>query len=143
MPCGKFGRQMQGHFQIVIRSGCYVTHDHGQCAQKLAAAQERGPEADLPMFRPALELWSHVQSKPEEGLALLNFGKRDCSYDIALPIPLFAQTLSSGKQRVDLTQCKRGQLQRSACLSERPWHRAIAGRRSGLLRDIASLYRFR
>jgi D-serine dehydratase len=99
----EFGRQMQGHFQIVIRSGCYVTHDHGQYAQKLAAAQERGgPEANLPMFRPALELWSHVQSKPEEGLALLNFGKRDCSYDIGLPIPLFAQTLSSAKQRVDL-----------------------------------------
>ena len=96
----EFGRQMQGHFQMVIRSGCYVTHDHGQCAQKLAAAQERGgPEADLPTFRPALELWSHVQSKPEEGLALLNFGKRDCSYDIALPIPLFAQTLSPQKTK--------------------------------------------
>ena len=97
------GRQMQGHFQIVIRSGCYVTHDHGQYAQKLAAAHERGgPEANLPMFRPALELWSHVQSKPEEGLALLNFGKRDCSYDIGLPIPLFGQTLSPAKRRVDL-----------------------------------------
>ena len=99
----EFGRQMQGHFQIVIRSGCYVTHDHGQYAQKLAAAQERGgPEANLPMFRPALELWSHVQSKPEAGLALLNFGKRDCSYDVGLPIPLFAQTLSPAKRRVDL-----------------------------------------
>ena len=99
----EFGRQMEGHFQIVIRSGCYVTHDHGQYAQKLAAARERGgPEANLPMFRPALELWSHVQSKPEEGLALLNFGKRDCSYDIGLPIPLFAQTLSAAKRRVDL-----------------------------------------
>jgi D-serine dehydratase len=97
------GRQMQGHFQIVIRSGCYVTHDHGVYAQKLAAAHERGGRAaNLPLFRPALELWSHVQSKPEEGLALLNFGKRDCSYDAGLPIPLFGQNMSPAKQRVDL-----------------------------------------
>jgi D-serine dehydratase len=99
----EFGRQMQGDFQVVIRSGCYVTHDHGHSAQKLDAARHRGDsEANLPMFRPALELWSHVQSKPEEGLALLNFGKRDCSYDIGLPIPLFAQGFNSGERRVDL-----------------------------------------
>ncbi len=99
----EFGRQLQGQFQIVIRSGCYVTHDHGYCAQKLAAAQQRGDRAtNLPTFRPALELWSHVQSKPEEGLALLNFGKRDCAYDLGLPVPLFAQNLIAAKPRVDL-----------------------------------------
>ena len=32
------GQQMREDFQIVIRSGCYVTHDHGTYAQKLAAA---------------------------------------------------------------------------------------------------------
>jgi D-serine dehydratase len=98
------GRQMQGRFQIVIRSGCYVTHDHGFCAQKLDAARHRGEgRADLPTFRPALELWSHVQSKPEEGLAIVNFGKRDCAYDLGLPVPLFAQSFNSGERRVDLT----------------------------------------
>jgi D-serine dehydratase len=98
------GRQMQGQFQIVIRSGCYVTHDHGFCAQKLEAAQHRGDgEANLPTFRTALELWSLVQSKPEEGLAILNFGKRDCSYDLGLPVPLFARSLNSGERRVNLT----------------------------------------
>ena len=65
----EFGRQMQGHFQMVIRSGCYVTHDHGHVHKSSLQPSERGPQADLPMFRPALELWSHVQSKPEEGLA--------------------------------------------------------------------------
>ena len=94
---------MQGHFQMVIRSGCYVTHDHGYCAQKLDAARQRGDrKANLPAFRPALELWSQVQSKPEEGLAILNFGKRDCAYDLGLPIPLFAQSPIPGKGRVDL-----------------------------------------
>jgi len=97
----ELGRQVQEHFQVVTRSGCYVTHDHGYCAEKLAAAHERSDrKANLPSFRPALELWSHIQSKPEEGLAILNFGKRDCSYDIELPIPLFAQNPSGG--RVDL-----------------------------------------
>jgi len=96
------GQQMREDFQIVIRSGCYVTHDHGSYAQKLAAAQQRSNAAHLPAFRPALELWSHVQSKPEEGLAILNFGKRDCSYDAGLPIPLFAQNQNSG-QRIDLS----------------------------------------
>lgn len=98
----ELSRHVQEHFQVVIRSGCYVTHDHGYCAQKLVAAHERSDrKANLPMFRPALELWSHVQSKPEEGLAILNFGKRDCSYDIELPIPLFARTLPSAR-RIDL-----------------------------------------
>jgi D-serine dehydratase len=101
----EMGRQMQGHFQILIRSGCYVTHDHGFCAEKLDAAQHRGEgQAGLPTFRPALELWSLVQSKPEEGLALLSFGKRDCSYDLGLPVPLFGQSFNSGERRVDLTK---------------------------------------
>ena len=96
-------RQVQGNFQILIRSGCYVTHDHGYCAEKLVAAQQRAePSANLPAFRPALELWSQVQSKPEEGFALLNFGKRDCSYDLGLPIPLFAQRLHPANERMDL-----------------------------------------
>jgi D-serine dehydratase len=99
----EFSQERQGQFQIVIRSGCYVTHDHGYCAQKLEAARQRSDgKANLPMFRPALELWSQVQSKPEEGLAILNFGKRDCAYDLGLPIPLFAQSLIPGKGSVDL-----------------------------------------
>ena len=101
----EFGQQMQGqgHFQIVLRSGCYVTHDHGHYAHKLTAAHERADRrANLPVFRPALELWSHVQSRPEEGLAVLNFGKRDCPYDIGLPIPLFERNCNAAEQRVDL-----------------------------------------
>jgi D-serine dehydratase len=96
------GQQMRKDFQVVIRSGCYVTHDHGSYAQRLAAAQKRSNAAHLPAFRPALELWSHVQSKPEEGLAILNFGKRDCPYDAGLPIPLFAHNQNSGQQ-IDLS----------------------------------------
>jgi D-serine dehydratase len=39
-------------------------------------------------LKPALEVWTHIQSRPEPGLAILAFGKRDASFDLELPIPL-------------------------------------------------------
>ncbi len=70
----------------VLRSGCYVTHDHGIYAKQQAAALAADPS--LPRFEPALELWARVQSLPDPGVAILTFGKRDCAYDISLPVPL-------------------------------------------------------
>lgn len=69
----------------VLRSGCYVTHDHGSYKRYMAAMDARlscghGLHA-------ALEVWALVQSCPEPGLALLMAGKRDVSYDIEMPIP--------------------------------------------------------
>lgn len=78
-------------FQLVVRSGCYVTHDHGGYARHLAGARARGSSAEaFPELQPALELWAYVQSLPDPDLAILTFGKRDCPYDIDLPRPLFA-----------------------------------------------------
>lgn len=70
----------------VVRSGCYVTHDHGI----YAAHQTTGLAGDhtLPHFEAALELWAYVQSLPDPGTAILTFGKRNCAYDITLPVPL-------------------------------------------------------
>ena len=69
----------------LLRSGCYVTHDHGNYKRYMAAMDARlscshGLQA-------ALEVWTRVQSCPEPGLALLTAGKRDVSYDIEMPIP--------------------------------------------------------
>jgi len=61
----------------VLRSGAYVTHDHGHYAELSPFALE-----------PALRVWATVVSTPEPGLAFLNLGKRDVSYDLALPTPL-------------------------------------------------------
>jgi D-serine dehydratase len=70
----------------VLRSGCYVTHDDGQYKRYMAAMDTRlGCAHGL---QAALEVWALVQSCPEPGLALLNAGKRDCSYDIEMPIPV-------------------------------------------------------
>ncbi len=68
---------------VVLRSGCYLTHDHGEYATIGPDARQRGPE-----LIPALELWAPVLSCPEPGLALACAGRRDVSFDKGLPVPL-------------------------------------------------------
>jgi D-serine dehydratase len=70
----------------VLRSGCYVTHDNGHYARFLKQVERR--ESLDHSLRPALEIWSMVQSVPEPGLALLTCGRRDISFDIEMPIPV-------------------------------------------------------
>ncbi|MFZ4623644.1 MAG: amino acid deaminase [Rhodoferax sp.] len=70
----------------LLRSGCYVTHDQGHYRRMMRAVTDRtGCGSGL---QAALEVWAHVQSCPEPGLALLTVGKRDISYDWDLPTPL-------------------------------------------------------
>lgn len=76
---------------VVLRSGAYVTHDHGFYAGITPAGrgqQDAGTGAPELTLRPALELWAPVLSRPEPGLALLGAGRRDVSFDEGLPIPL-------------------------------------------------------
>ncbi|WP_200780971.1 amino acid deaminase [Klebsiella oxytoca] len=76
--------------RIVIRPGCYITHDRGiyDIAQKALVA--RDPIAcDLGGdLTSALELMAMVQSVPEADRAVVNFGKRDCAFDAGLPQPM-------------------------------------------------------
>ena len=67
---------------IVLRSGCYLTHDDGLYQNSSPFALPNGPR-----LRAALHVWAQVVSRPEPGLALLNAGRRDAPYDGALPIP--------------------------------------------------------
>ncbi|MCX8501781.1 MAG: amino acid deaminase [Alphaproteobacteria bacterium] len=69
----------------VLRSGCYVIHDHGHYHRLLEQLEAREGLSDS--LRPALTVWTMVQSVPEPGLALLTCGRRDISYDLELPIP--------------------------------------------------------
>lgn len=71
----------------ILRSGCYVTHDHGSYMNLLHKVEERQQLASS--LRPAIEVWTMVQSRPEPGLAILTCGKRDISYDLDLPVALF------------------------------------------------------
>lgn len=74
----------------VLRSGCYVTLDHGVYQKMFAHTLQRSSVARAlgEGLQPALELWTHVLSLPEPDLAVLGFGKRDCPYDMGLPVPL-------------------------------------------------------
>jgi len=74
--------------EIILRSGCYITNDHGMYEQAQRAEAERGQLTLSAPFQPALEVWAYVQSRPEPGLAILTLGKRDISYDIEMPIPI-------------------------------------------------------
>ncbi|MBE7367034.1 amino acid deaminase [Ramlibacter pallidus] len=70
----------------LLRSGCYVTHDHGTYHRFLGAVSARmGCGHGL---HAAMEVWAAVQSCPEPGLAILSVGKRDISYDLELPQPI-------------------------------------------------------
>jgi D-serine dehydratase len=73
----------------VLRSGCYLTSDHGMYQVQLQKLDQREGVAPGQGLRPALEIWSVVQSRPEPGLAILTMGKRDASHDAGLPVPLF------------------------------------------------------
>jgi len=69
----------------LLRSGCYVTHDHGFYKRLVQVVNQRcGCDDSL---RSALEVWAAVQSRPEPGLAILTVGRRDISFDIDMPIP--------------------------------------------------------
>jgi D-serine dehydratase len=77
----------QGRFLSVLRPGSYVAHDHGIYKDAQCCVLDR--RSDLHEgLRPALEVWAHVQSLPEPGLAVIALGKRDVAYDAGLPLPL-------------------------------------------------------
>lgn len=75
---------------LVLRSGCYITHDSSWFSEYAKAIARRMPEvADLGEgLRPAIEVWAYVQSLPEPGLAIVTMGKRDASFDVHMPTPL-------------------------------------------------------
>ena len=75
--------------RVILRSGCYITHDHGFYAGISPAVRNTAGSLTL---RPALELWAPVLSRPEPGLALLGAGRRDVSFDAGLPVPLRVRT---------------------------------------------------
>lgn len=80
----RFARS-DGPIRVVLRSGCYATHDHAQY-ERLSPLRNAGHPNDG--LRPALELWGEVLSRPEDGLAIVGLGRRDAPFDADLPIPI-------------------------------------------------------
>lgn len=75
--------------EVVLRPGCYITHDVGNYRK----AQER-ILANNPVARQmheglvtALHIWAYVQSIPEAEKAIVTMGRRDAAFDSGLPMP--------------------------------------------------------
>jgi D-serine dehydratase len=77
--------------RVVLRSGCYLSHDSLHYERMQSRMRERAQAAwgEGPGLRNALEVWAHVQSVPEPGRAICALGKRDLSHDLQLPQPLW------------------------------------------------------
>ena len=75
--------------EIVLRPGCYLTHDVGAYREAHARMLEHNPVArDMhASLRPALQVWAYVQSRPEAEKAIVAMGKRDAAFDSGLPVP--------------------------------------------------------
>ncbi len=72
--------------QTVLRSGCYLTHDHG-IYRRTSPLDGRGSPTG-PRLQPAFELLASVLSRPEPTLVIVGFGRRDVPFDDQLPIVL-------------------------------------------------------
>ena len=75
-------------WSLVLRSGCYVTHDHGLYT-RIAPAGRDAPA--VPVLQPALEAWAPVLSRPERETAVLGIGRRDVSFDAGNPVVLYGR----------------------------------------------------
>ncbi|MFF4740889.1 hypothetical protein ACFY2W_34120 [Streptomyces sp. NPDC001262] len=64
----------------VLRSGCYVTHDHGNYRNV----------SPLPGLKPALTVRATVLSAPEPGCIIVGAGKRELPHGAGLPVLLAA-----------------------------------------------------
>lgn len=75
--------------EIVLRPGCYVTHDVGMYREAQTQIMRRSPVAGQMHagLLPALQIWAYVQSVPEQGKAIIGMGKRDAAFDAGFPAP--------------------------------------------------------
>jgi D-serine dehydratase len=76
--------------EVVLRPGCYLTHDVGIYRAAQQQILERNPVARQmhSSLQPALQLWAYVQSVPEPRCAIIALGKRDAAFDAGLPTPV-------------------------------------------------------
>lgn len=76
-----------GKAQIVLRPGCYISHDDGLYRIAQEQILKRNPVA--PTFgealQPALRIWAVVQSLPDPARAVVAMGKRDVAFDAGMP----------------------------------------------------------
>lgn len=74
---------------IILRPGCYLTHDAGSYRRAHQRMCETNPVARglQPGLETALHIWAYVQSIPEPTRAIVGLGRRDAAFDSGLPAP--------------------------------------------------------
>jgi D-serine dehydratase len=83
------GRGALPEYQLILRSGGYVTHDSGLYERSSPLSAGPGRLTGHGHLSAALELWGTVLSRPEAGLAIAGFGHRDAPSRIDLPVVRF------------------------------------------------------
>jgi D-serine dehydratase len=80
---------LEDSVEIVLRPGCYITHDSGIYAAAQRQVLDRNSSAAKMQsgLESALQIWAYVQSIPEKERAIIGMGKRDASFDSGLPVP--------------------------------------------------------
>ena len=75
--------------EIVLRPGCYLTHDVGSYRRAQERILQNNPVAHRMTsgLIPALHVWAYVQSIPESEKAIVGLGRRDAAFDSGLPVP--------------------------------------------------------
>jgi len=75
--------------EIILRPGCYITHDVGAYREAQARILKNNSVASRihDGLVPALQVWAYVQSIPETGRAIIGLGRRDAAFDSGLPVP--------------------------------------------------------
>jgi len=88
--------------EIVLRPGCYLTHDVGAYKNAQARILNCNPIAQQMHegLLPALHVWAYVQSIPEAVRAIIGMGKRDASFDSGLPVPALHYRPGNGSPQV-------------------------------------------
>jgi D-serine dehydratase len=79
-----------GEKLVVLRSGCYVSHDaqHYERAFERLLERTRGDTGAPGRLRAAIEVWAEVNSHPEPDRWYATLGRRDISFDLDLPKPI-------------------------------------------------------
>jgi D-serine dehydratase len=75
--------------EIVLRPGCYLTHDVGSYRKAQERMHQTNPVARTlnSGLETALHIWAYVQSIPEPTRAIIGMGRRDAAFDSGLPVP--------------------------------------------------------
>lgn len=83
------GLDIGRELDIVLRPGCYLSHDVGvyRSAAERIDAHNKVAHDMAPGLLPALQVWAYVTSIPEPTRAIVGLGKRDAAFDAGLPTP--------------------------------------------------------